>query len=276
VSSGGTKGAGGAAGASVGAGGATPQPTLDPIIPAVSGDCPTFQDGTITLMGLDGIKLAVGKRQAEGAAPMLFYWHGTGSTSDEYTNMAAPVATGIIDAGGVIVSFQGTTGGDLYSGTNIFGKGDLVLTDQLVACAVRDAGIDPRRIYTTGCSAGGIFATSMAALRSSYVAAVAPNSGGEVVDVPFQNSHTPPLMAIHGAPGSTLVIDFAQTALTAEMAFKGRGGFAIDCNTRAGSCSGAPLAGDVWTFFQAHPFGADPEPWTASLPPGFSSECLIQ
>ena len=32
---------------------------------------------------------------------------------------------------------------------------------------------------------------------------------------------------------------------------------------------------DVWKFFQAHPYGIAPEPWAASLPSGFSSQCKI-
>ena len=61
----------------------------------------------------------------------------------------------------------------------------------------------------------------------------------------------------------------------ADKAFKARGGFVIDCNTGAGHCGGGPLAGDVWKFFQAHPFAVIPEPWTG-LPLGFSTKCMIQ
>ena len=70
------------------------------------------------------------------------------------------------------------------------------------------------------------------------------------------------------------IIDFGLTSANADRAFKARGGFAINCDTGAGHCGGAPLASDVWRFFQAHPFGVDPEPWT-TLPPGFSPECTI-
>jgi poly(3-hydroxybutyrate) depolymerase len=227
-------------------------------------------------MGLDGIRIVRGTVPGELRAPMLVYWHGSVSTSDEYVQFAAPIASGITEAGGIIVSFQGTTGGDLYSGTSIFGVGDLKLADQLVACAVRDANIDPRRIYTTGCSAGGLFATAMGALRSSYIAAVAPNSGGFVVTPPFDSMHTPALMTVHEPPGTNAgILDFAQTCATADKAFKARGGFVIDCNTGAGTCGGGPLAGDVWKFFQAHPFAVTPEPWTG-LPLGFSTKCMIQ
>jgi predicted esterase len=253
-----------------------PAGSSDPVIPMVSGDCPMWTNATITFMGLGGIQIAAGAKPPSPSAPMLVYWHGTGSTSGEYALMAAPVANGVTQQGGVIVSFQNTTGGDLYSGTSIFGQSDLKLVDQLVACAVRDHNIDPRKIYTMGCSAGGLFSVAMAAMRSSYVAAAAPNSGGEVIPVAFENMHTPPLMTVHGAMGSdVVVVDFSQTSATADTAFKQRGGFVIDCNTGGGHCGGSGLAGNAWTFFQAHPFGVNPEPWTA-LPAGFSSMCKIQ
>jgi predicted esterase len=254
-----------------------PQGNMDPQIPAVKGDCPMWGNTTITYMGLAGIQIAAGPKPAGPTAPMLIYWHGTGSTSGEFALMAAPVANGVTAAGGVIVSFQGTTGGDLNSGTFIFGASDLDIIDQMVACAVRDHGIDPRKIYTMGCSAGGLMSAATAALRSSYIAAAAPNSGGFPVLVPaFQNGHTAPLMTVHGMKGAdVVVIDFADASALADMTFKMRGGFVIDCDTGGGHCGGAPLAGDVWTFFQAHPFGVSPEPWT-SLPPGFSSQCKIQ
>jgi hypothetical protein len=103
-------GSGGSAGTSGDAGHVIPGDVLEPVIPPVTGDCPKFLDGTISFMGLDGIRIAAGTPQSEVTAPMLFYWHGTGSTSDEYMNMAAPLAAGVIQAGGVIVSFNGTTG----------------------------------------------------------------------------------------------------------------------------------------------------------------------
>jgi hypothetical protein len=228
-------------------------------------------------MGLGGIQLAVGPKPTAPSAPMLVYWHGTSSTSGEYALMAKAVSDGVTQGGGVVVSFQDTTGGDLLSGTSIFGQGDLTLVDQLVACAVRDHNVDPRKIYTMGCSAGGLFADAMAALRSNYVAAVSSNSGGWVTPVPFQNDYTPALMTVHGASGTDVVIvDFSSTSATADMAFKARGGFVIDCNTEGGHCGGGGLAGDAWKFFQAHTYGVDPEPWEQGLPAGFSSQCLIK
>jgi poly(3-hydroxybutyrate) depolymerase len=190
--------------------------------------------------------------------------------------MASAVQAGVTQEGGVLVSFEGSTGGDLLSGTAIFGKGDFDLTDQLLACAVRDHNIDPKRVFATGCSAGGLFSGAMAAARSNYMAAAAPNSGGWTAPVGWQNMWTPALMTIHGAPGGDVVIvDFSMTSMTADNAFKQRGGFVINCNHGGGHCGGGGLAKDIWEFFKAHPYGTSPSPWKDALPSGFNPVCKI-
>jgi dienelactone hydrolase len=252
--------------------------SVAPVIPAVSGDCPTFQTGTITFAGLGGIQIVAGAKASSATAPMVFYWHGTGSRSTEFGVMAGAVRSGVESEGGVLVSFQGTTGGDALSGTSVFGRGDLELVDQLAACAVRDHNVDPRRIFTTGCSAGGLFATNLAVLRSEYIAAAAPNSGGLTFPQQFQSEYTPALMTVHGAPGrDVVVVDFSNTSRTADTTFSGRGGFVVNCNHGGGHCGGAGLAGDIWEFFEAHPYGVEPQPspWTSGLPAGFNSQCEI-
>jgi len=239
-------------------------------------DCPAFKNGTISYMSLSGISVVAGTKAASPTAPMVFYWHGTGSFAGEYATMAGAVQQGVVQEGGVLISFQGTTGGDLLSGTAIFGKGDFVLADGLLSCAVANHNIDPRRVFATGCSAGGLFSGAMAAARSNYMAAAAPNSGGWTTPVGWQNMNTPALMTIHGAPGTDVVIiDFSSSSKTADTAFKGRGGFVINCNHGGGHCGGGGLAGDIWKFFKAHPFGTKPSPWASMLPAGFNSKCMI-
>jgi len=246
------------------------------VVPAVKGECPEFKNGTISFMGLSGIRVNAGAKAAGPTAPMVFYWHGTGSTSGEYASMAGAVNSGVVAEGGVLISFQGTTGGDLLSGTSIFGKGDFELTDQLLACAVKNHNVDPKRVFATGCSAGGLFSGAMAAARSNYMAAAAPNSGGWTAPVAFQNMWTPALMTIHGAMGRDVVIvDFANTSATADNAFKKRGGFVINCDHGGGHCGGGGFAGDIWKFFKAHTYGVSPSPWKDALPSGFNAKCKI-
>jgi poly(3-hydroxybutyrate) depolymerase len=227
-------------------------------------------------MSLSGISVVAGAKASGPTAPMVFYWHGTGSTAGEYASMAAAVSQGVTQEGGVLISFNGTTGGDLLSGTAIFGAGDFKLADGLLACAVKNNNVDPRRIFATGCSAGGLFTGAMLAQRSSYMAAGAPNSGGWTTPLQFQNAHIPAIMTIHGAPGTDVVIiDFSQSSMTADTAFKGKGGMVINCNHGGIHCGGGGLAGDVWKFFKAHPFGVTPLPWKDMLPAGFSPQCKI-
>jgi hypothetical protein len=252
-----------------------PKGSKDPVIPQVTGDCPTFDEGTITFMGLYGIIVQAGAKPPGPTAPMVFYWHGTALSASAYAFDLGPILDGVISEGGVMVAFETSTGGDLTSGTFIFGESDFALTDQLVACAVKNHNVDPRRIYATGCSAGGLFSAAMASMRSSYVAAAAPNSGGWTVPLQFDSENTPALMTVHGAPGVDVVaIDFSVSSETADDGFKTRGGFVINCNTGGGHCGGSYLAGAMWDFFNAHPYGVDPHPW-ASLPAGFPSECMI-
>jgi len=266
----------GAGGMSAGGAGGSVATSSDPIIPSVSGECPDFTSGSVSVMGLSGIEIVAGAKPTQATAPMVFYWHGTGGSSGEYAFQATAVEQGVVAEGGILVSFNGTTGGDLLSGTAIFGAGDFAIADQLVACAVQNHNVDPHRIFATGCSAGGLFSAAMAAERSNYVAAAAPNSGGWTIPVAFQGAFTPALMTIHGAPGADVVfIDFSDASATADAAFKARGGFVVNCNHGGGHCGGGGLAPDIWEFFKAHPYGVDPHPWASALPPGFNSSCEI-
>ncbi|HET9933961.1 MAG TPA: hypothetical protein VFQ35_24825 [Polyangiaceae bacterium] len=288
-SSGGTRSSGGvnAAGGSLSPSGGAPASAgststsgmgASPKLPEVSGTCPNFVTGTATIGGLGGISLQVGAKKA-GTGSLLFYWHGTGSSAGEVnTSLPAAVRQEILGQGGIIVSFQGTTGtGGDCSGTATFSQDDFKIADLIAACAVRDYGIDPRRIYTTGCSAGGLQAGCMGALRSSYIAAVVPNSGGEILPLPIQDAaHTPSVMTMHGGSSDVVIVQFSQTSAAYDKQMKGAGSFVVNCDHGGGHCaaSGA-LYTAGWEFMKAHPFDVNPEPYGAALPASFPSYCKV-
>jgi hypothetical protein len=250
----------------------------DPIIPEVTGECPEFTSGTKTVDGLGGILFNAGPKK-EGTGALIFYWHGTGSTAAEVRNIPAAAQQEITSEGGVIVSFGRSkgTGGDC-SGTATFALDDFKVVDLIVACAVKNHGINPKRIYTTGCSAGGLMAGCMGIQRSGYVAATAPNSGGITIGYgKIQDpKRVPAVMTMHGGAGDWVIVSFPETSEAYDNYMMKAGSFAINCN-HGGTHCGAPVAlqQSAWEFMKAHPFGTKPSPYAAGLPMGFHSSCKI-
>lgn len=256
-----------------------PSGPLLPIIPPVSGECPSFTSGTKTIMGLTGISFQVGAK-VEGAptGALVFYWHGTGSSSFEGNRF--PGISELMSTGGVFVAFARSsgTGGDC-SGTGTFSQDDFKIADQIVACAVQDHNIDARRIYATGCSAGGLFAGCMAIERSSYLAATVPNSGGITIGYgPTQDpTRIPAVMTMHGGPGDVVIVTFSETSKAYDSFMLKKGSpMVINCNHGGGHC-GAPgaLYESGWQFMKDHSFGTNPSPYKDGLPMGFHSSCEI-
>jgi poly(3-hydroxybutyrate) depolymerase len=247
----------------------------DPVIPPVMGECPMFDSGSATIMGANVTFLA--RKKAESGGYLVFYWHGTGSSPIEGSMFAG--MNDIMTKGGLVVGFSSHASGGDCSGTGTHSIGDFNVADQIVACGVKDYGIDPKRIYATGCSAGGLQSGCMGINRSAYVAAVAPNSGGATIGYgPFQDeTRVPATMTMHGAPGADVVIvDFSNTSEGYDNYMLAKGGFVINCNHGGGHC-GAPAAlqASAWQFMQDHPFGVHPSPYAGGLPSGFAQSCKI-
>jgi hypothetical protein len=267
------------AGPTAGAGGSTgPVGGQDPIIPEISGDCPMFKAGTstATVMGTSATIIAGAKK--EGTGSLIFYWYGTGKLGD-VSFLPQAVKDDLMAQGGIVFapSAAKNTGGDC-SGTGTWGIDDMKVSDQVVACAVKNYGIDPRRIYATGCSAGGLMTGCMGIMRSNYIAAVAPNSGGVTIGYgKLQNPmHMPSVITMNGGSGDNVIVNFGQTSEAYDNYALKYGGFAVNCIHSSGHC-GAPAAlyGSAWQFLKDHPFGVTPEPYAAGLPKGFDATCKV-
>jgi poly(3-hydroxybutyrate) depolymerase len=269
--------------AGAGGGAGTGLPPLDgpaPTLPAIVGECPTFTDGqTISVAGHGSVLILAGAPGMGG--PLLFYWHGTGGSATEATRtLPAAVRSEIIAAGGIIASFNGResagTEGDC-SGTSAHNMADFKAADQIAACAVQNHGIDPRRIYTTGCSAGGLQLGCMAMKRSSYIAAAAPNSGGIVFPQQWEDASTPAIFTMHGGPSDMVIVTFSQTSMTLDSNAKTHGSFVVNCNHGGGHCrASAELQTAAWQFMKDHPWGfTPPSPWVATIPANVPDYCAV-
>jgi poly(3-hydroxybutyrate) depolymerase len=257
------------------------------MLPTVVGTCPTLANGTVTVTAGSGsiqaqIWAAAG---APAGGPLVVYWHATGSSPNGEVPIAFDV-NAVTAAGGVIAAFvsssrTGTTTGN--TGDNVWFQSDVAFADQVVACAISQLHVDPRRIHVAGYSAGALQTVYMWFARSGYVASVISYSGGtEIGDqAPMQDpTNVPPLIAAHGAMGQDMVVvDFAQASAQWEGIAKQAGGFSIDCNDGGNHLSffqtRAPNLRPVsLQFFLDHPFKVSPEPYTM-LPSGFPTYCTI-
>lgn len=247
-----------------------------PPLPEVMGECPQFMNGsTIMVAGHRSIQIQAG--EAGKGGPILFYWHGTGSSAAEGRRF--PGNNEIVQAGGIVAAFNGSQSsgrGRDCSGTAAHNMADFEAADQIVACGVKNHGADPRRIYSTGCSAGGLQTGCMAMMRSSYLAAAAPNSGGIVGAQPWEDMHSPAIFTMHGGASDMVIVTFSQTSASLDMAAKSHGSFVVNCDHGGGHCA-APgdLYQAAWQFMKDHPWGFKTSPWEASFPAGTPSYCKI-
>jgi dienelactone hydrolase len=258
------------------------------MLPTVMGSCPTFaasSGGTITVSAGGGtIQANVWAGSATGG-PLIIYWHGTASSPSAEVPISFDT-NALATAGGMVVGFvsssrTGATTGD--TGDAVWYTSDGAFADQVVACAIQQKRIDPRHIHTAGYSAGGLQTVWMWFARSGYLASVISYSGGDslINKAAMQDpAHPPPAIAAHGAMGSDqLVLDFAQASATWEGDIKTAGGFSIDCNDGGSHLDfftkrAPPLKPVALQFFQDHPYGVKPEPYT-TLPSGFPTYCKI-
>ena len=242
--------------------------------------CPMLKTGNVTIQGTT-VQLNVGTKQEGKKGPILIYWHATGSTASEVTSIGFTAAQikEITDQGGVVASGSQSTGKGMNTGNGVWYTDDFKIADEVVACAVQQLNIDTHRIWTAGGSAGALQAGIMVFLRSSYLAASLPNSGGYTIGgSTFEDpSHIPPVMTMHGAPGTDVVIvDFSKQSAVLDHLVTVAGGFAIDCNHGGGHVAApADLKADGYQFLKDHPFGVSPEPYAGGLPMNFPKYCKI-
>jgi predicted esterase len=283
---GGTGLIGGGAGGGMTGGSSTP---IDPSakqpdaskLPQVSGACPDFRDGSTAMVAGINVKFWSGAAGKKG--PLIFYWHGTGGSSDEAVgsltgNGLGPVLNDIKAQGGIVASPDNSTGSGNSVDTVVWTTDDFKAADQIVACAVQAGRIDPGRIHALGFSAGGLMAGTMYYVRSNYLASVVTYSGGTSPwpgnSVPQDPSNKLPIMLFHGGDGDWVVLAFKDQSIELATDAKAKGRFSVICDHGGGH--GIPSAGPAaaWTFFKAHPYNTQPEPWT-SLPSGVPSYCKI-
>jgi predicted esterase len=279
-------GAGGSAMDTAAAGGdrsvsTTPDPQY---LPAATGTCPEIVDGTVTFApaGIPERDVEIYLRDAAFGTdgPLIFYWHGTGSSPDEPRYGLGPAMDPILDAGGIIAApFHDPDAGN-WPWFLTVGSGredDLILADEILACAIESVGVDLRRIHSVGMSAGGLQTAQMSYRRSGYVASVVSYSGGRIGDPPQQEMDNKfAAMILHGGPEDTaFIVSFQEVSVGYRDDLRGKGHFAFLCNHNLGHTIPIDARHAVGQFLADHPFGTLPSPYEPALPETFPNYCAL-
>lgn len=252
---------------------------VDPRIPPPPESCPELITGTQTILGLEVDILAGAPGATPG--PLLFIWHGNADTgANALARLQPSLRDDIMASGGIIVAPNDTMttrdGRDIAVSLDLWFDSDFDVADQIVACAVQNHNVDPRRIYVTGCFAGGLMAGTMTVARSSYVAGAMFESGGIAIeDWPFDEPrHAPTVIALQGYHDE-LVIDTRPLADQLGERLAAAGGTFILCEHNGPKCNGQlELYEQAWSLLKAHPFGSPPD-FSGGLPAEYPEYCKI-
>jgi poly(3-hydroxybutyrate) depolymerase len=228
------------------------------------------------------VRLWIGPAAASRDGPLVFYWHGTGSSpSEAISGLGQAYIDELTAAGGIVAAAYadpaaGTFPWFLTAARTRFD--DLLVADEVLACARRSVGLDVRRIHTIGMSAGGLQSAQMSYRRSGYVASAFTYSGGLLgaYGAPARQDPSNRFAALvfHGGPKDVVVIDFQQASEAWWGDLVGHDQFAAICDHGLGHRIPTDARGSVRDFFAAHPFGVA-SPYAGGLPGTFPSSCAL-
>ncbi|PCC68071.1 hypothetical protein SAMN02745121_04586 [Nannocystis exedens] len=257
---------------------------VGPELPVPTAACPDIVDGDVSIhpAGLDGprdVRIWVDLDAAEQAdGPVVFYWHGTGGSPQEaLTGIGDLGIQEILDLGGLVIAPTHDPMAGIFPWWLVLSEtdDDLLLADEVLACAKEQIGVDPSRIYTLGFSAGGLHTSQMSIRRSNYIAAAAPYSGGLIFGAtpPFQDPDNKfAAMIFHGGPGDFVVVGFDQASKDYAAYLDLNDDFNFLCDHGGGHT--IPDAQDsVMQFFFDHPYGVGASPYAQGLPGDFPGYC---
>ncbi len=265
-----------------------PSSGADPILPSVSGTCPTIKNGQVAFSQDSGrvVHFRMGSN-ASAKSPLIFLWHGaeTADTTDSDANVIAnnllqsSTVTNLVNSGAVLAIMK-MYAPSTWDNANSWSTSnrDLTLVDAVAACAVKQGITDPKRIHSTGMSWGGFQTSHLAYLRSNYIASAVAMSGGFTGSAPSNAIQRPTnKFATITTLGSTSAGEL-KTVVAPLQGYrdfaKSNGQFVVYCQHTGGHIpipNGGPMQ---QTFFQDHPYGVAKAYSTLPAPP-FLSSCSI-
>lgn len=242
-------------------------------VPQPFGTCPDWIGPEVVLPTSRGprpVKLWISDAATTLDGPLVFYWHGWHGTPG-FSGMDQASLDRLLAMGGMFVApYTDPDDIDEY-----WGVYDLVTADQVVACAIDKVGIDLRRIYSIGYSAGGMQTYRFSLERSGYVAAsimYSPGSDGMSLGARQDPENLFPTLFTWGATEDPI---FKQLTESYFDNLTGFGQFSVMFPHAQGHVQPGDVTPIALDFLLAHPFGTQPSPYTNGLPATFPSYCKL-
>jgi hypothetical protein len=224
-------------------------------VPEPTAPCPEFVDGWVTICpaGVDVCRdvVVANSGGTNGTGPLHVQWHGTYESPDGYLEWdysTQQILAMLEEEHGMMVlpsaHPDAMSENDPYPwfivcvGSDCQRKDDFILFDEIAACAVDQGLVDPKRIVTSGMSAGGIM-TSHLIERVEWLAGAVSWSGGlSRFYRPSEPASDFAVISIHGGPTDTFDGYSFMTA-TVEQAhdLADRGSISVLCNHGNGHAS---------------------------------------
>jgi predicted esterase len=220
-----------------------PQPPRPTRLPVVTTACPVLKGSGSYVFGDPRVRTLTAqiyvapnpKERSAMGGPLILYWHSFGADPSEVVRgLGQPAIDAVVQLGGVVAAFSAKlcVSCELPEDVGWYDADDAV-SDQLVACAIRQANIDTRRIHSVGFSAGGLHSIHLALARSDYIASVVSYSGGlngEPAQPQDPDNHVAALLT-YGARGIDFVgVDFSDLSWNWYERMTPRGYYTLMCD----------------------------------------------
>lgn len=249
--------------------------------------CPAILPGENTITSAERqrtfiVQLPKGASSTDGL-PIVFLYHGVGGSPDSMIDTSGLTAeqekTPFIlvssrserDKNGKAVLKT-----DWYYGAPQFDMDnpDLVLFDDLLKCVGAQYKANPKRIYATGMSGGGLMSSFLGVHRGKVLAAVSPFSGGYLHPWPADSGKVPFAYSWGGTTDFAYEQNFDAMADKVLKALKGSGHFVVACNHGLGHKWPKEGGNYAAKFLLAHTLGG-PEPFANGLGDGWPAYCKV-